>query len=212
MKRKAETFRLLAATATLSPGAGSSSAQPWTRSTELTTLAQRIKALPTTVFLRIGYEFDLLGGQYGPAETYKLAYRHIVDLLRAQGADNAVYVWHSAGAFWRGDSSFLGQAKGEYGMPVPDADPQPPLRKLIEQGQLNCQPDRVMQRELKHRETDLDPAGLLSDRGREDDRVGEGRLAGEVVLGQPDPVEAQLLGEHGLSQALLDDPAVVGGV
>jgi beta-mannanase len=92
---------------------------------ELTTLAQRIKALPTTVFVRIGYEFDLLGGQYGPAETYKLAYVHIVDLLRAKGVKNAVYVWHSAGAFWRGDSSFLGQARGEYGMPVPDADPQP---------------------------------------------------------------------------------------
>jgi hypothetical protein len=92
---------------------------------ELTTLAQRIKALPTTVFLRIGYEFDLLGGQYGPAETYKLAYRHIVELLRVQGVTNAVYIWHSAGAFWRGDSSLLGQAEGEYGVPVPDADPQP---------------------------------------------------------------------------------------
>lgn len=92
---------------------------------ELTTLAQRIKALPTPVFLRIGYEFDLLGGQYGPAETFKLAYRHIVDLMRAQGVTNVVYIWHSAGAFWRGDSSFLGQAEGEYGFPVPDADPQP---------------------------------------------------------------------------------------
>ena len=92
---------------------------------ELTTLARRIKALPTTVFLRIGYEFDLLGGQYGPAETYKLAYRHIVDLLRAEGVTNAVYVWHSAGAFWRGDSSLLGQAEGEYGFPATGADPQP---------------------------------------------------------------------------------------
>jgi hypothetical protein len=92
---------------------------------QLTALAERIKALPTTVFLRIGYEFDLLGGQYGPPETYRLAYRHVVDVLRAQGVTNAVYVWHSAGAFWRSDSSLLGQARGEYGFPVPDADPQP---------------------------------------------------------------------------------------
>ncbi|MCW2989423.1 MAG: hypothetical protein JWM73_17 [Solirubrobacterales bacterium] len=92
---------------------------------QLAALADGIRALPTTVFLRIGYEFDLLGGQYGPAETYKVAYRHIVDVLRARGVRNAVYVWHSAGAFWRGDSSLLGQARGDYGMPIPDADPQP---------------------------------------------------------------------------------------
>lgn len=93
---------------------------------QLTLLAERIKALPTTVYLRIGYEFDLLGGQYGPPATYKLAYRHVVDLFRARGVANAVYVWHSAGAFWRGsDGSLLGQAEGEYGVPVPDYDPQP---------------------------------------------------------------------------------------
>jgi hypothetical protein len=94
--------------------------------TELTTLADRIRALPTTVFVRIGYEFDLLGGQYGPAQTYVLAYRHIVDLFRARGVTNAVYVWHSAGAFWRGtDQSFLGQLQGDGGAPVPAYDPQP---------------------------------------------------------------------------------------
>ena len=92
----------------------------------LAELATRLSALPTTVFLRIGYEFDLLGGQYGPAELYKAAYRHIVDVLRGHGVDNVVYVWHSAGAFWRGtDQSFLGQAQGDYGMPVPAYDPQP---------------------------------------------------------------------------------------
>lgn len=92
---------------------------------QLRALAAAIKALPVTVQLRIGYEFDLLGGQYGPAETYKLAYRHIVDVFRAAGVDNALYVWHSAGAFWRGDQSFLGQAEGEYAFPVPDYDAQP---------------------------------------------------------------------------------------
>ncbi|MFL5845132.1 MAG: hypothetical protein ACJ762_10595 [Solirubrobacteraceae bacterium] len=79
---------------------------------QLDALATGLRKLPATVFLRIGYEFDLLGGQYGPAETYKLADRHIVDRLRAGGVKNVVYVWHSAGAFWRADSSLLGQAQG----------------------------------------------------------------------------------------------------
>ena len=53
------------------------------------------------VFIRVGYEFDLLGGQWGTPAQYKAAYRHIVDLLRRRGVDNAAYVWHSAGAFFR---------------------------------------------------------------------------------------------------------------
>ena len=93
---------------------------------QLEQLADGIRDLPTTVFVRIGYEFDLLGGQYGPAQTYVLAYRHIVDLFRAEHVANAVYVWHSAGAFWRGtDQSFLGQLQGDGGVPVPQYDPQP---------------------------------------------------------------------------------------
>jgi hypothetical protein len=89
-------------------------------------LAKRIRALPTTVFVRIGYEFDLLGGQYGPAAAYVLAYRHVVDRLRANGVSNAIYVWHSAGAFWRGtDQSLFGQLAGDGGVPVPAYDPQP---------------------------------------------------------------------------------------
>lgn len=89
-------------------------------------LARRLRALPTPVFVRIGYEFDLLGGQYGPAAAYRLAYRHVVDVLRAHGVRNAVYVWHSAGAFWRAsDQSLLGQLQGDAGVPVPAYDPQP---------------------------------------------------------------------------------------
>lgn len=57
--------------------------------------------LDTLVHLRVGYEFDLVGGQYGPPELYAAAYRHTVDRLRANGVDNVEYVWHSAGAFWR---------------------------------------------------------------------------------------------------------------
>jgi hypothetical protein len=55
----------------------------------------------TPVFLRVGYEFDLLGGQWGTPPEYRAAYRYIVDRLRARGVDNAAYVWHSSGAFFR---------------------------------------------------------------------------------------------------------------
>ncbi len=48
------------------------------------------------VFLRIGYEFD---GPWNPAyadpETFKQAWRHIVDRLRAAGADNIAFVWQA---------------------------------------------------------------------------------------------------------------------
>ena len=70
-------------------------------------LAEHLKALPTVAYLRLGYEFDLLGGQYGSPEVYKAAYRHIVDKLREAGVENAAYVWHSAGAFWRSSDPSL---------------------------------------------------------------------------------------------------------
>jgi hypothetical protein len=68
---------------------------------QIEALADWLNGLESIVYLRIGYEFDLLGGQYGPPEAYKAAYRHIVDLLREREVDNASYVWHSSGAFWR---------------------------------------------------------------------------------------------------------------
>jgi hypothetical protein len=71
------------------------------RDAQIDVLAAWLKKLRRPVYLRIGYEFDLLGGQWGPAETYKAAYRHIVDRLRAKRVRNTAYVWHSAGAFFR---------------------------------------------------------------------------------------------------------------
>jgi hypothetical protein len=98
---------------------------------QLTLIAERLKDLPTVVYARLGYEFDLLGGQYGPPEAYKAAYRHIVDVFRARNVENASYVWHSAGAFWRGtDPSLFAVSSGMLAktlrddVPV-DIDPQP---------------------------------------------------------------------------------------
>ena len=122
----------------LSFGAISTPSPPYTAAiaagaydAELRMIAERLKKLPTVVYARLGYEFDLLGGQYGPAELYKAAYRHIVDVLRAEGVKNAVYVWHSAGAFWRAtDPSLFAVSSGTLAktlrddVPV-DIDPQP---------------------------------------------------------------------------------------
>lgn len=68
---------------------------------QLDLLAAWLNDLDTLVHLRVGYEFDLIGGQYGPPELYAEAYRHTVDRLRSNDVDNVEYVWHSAGAFWR---------------------------------------------------------------------------------------------------------------
>ena len=68
---------------------------------QIDVLGRWLNNLNRLVHLRVGYEFDLAGGQYGPPEVYKAAYRHVVDGLRADKVDNVEYVWHSAGAFWR---------------------------------------------------------------------------------------------------------------
>jgi beta-mannanase len=50
------------------------------------------KAIP--VYLRLGYEFDGPHNELDPEEYIK-AYRHIVDLMRAEGVDNVAFIWHS---------------------------------------------------------------------------------------------------------------------
>jgi hypothetical protein len=82
---------------------------------QIDVLATWLKRTDTAVFMRLGYEFDLLGGQYGPGPVYVAAYRHVVDRLRAAHVRNVAYVWHSAGAFWRTtDYSGLTGAAGTF--------------------------------------------------------------------------------------------------
>lgn len=55
--------------------------------------------IPGPVYLRIGYEFDgawNLG--YEDSERFANVFRRIVDMLRAQGADNVEFVWQGAAA------------------------------------------------------------------------------------------------------------------
>jgi hypothetical protein len=54
------------------------------------------KTVSRPIYLRIGYEFDGPHNALEPDE-YVAAYRHIVDLMRSEGADNIAFVWHSYG-------------------------------------------------------------------------------------------------------------------
>jgi hypothetical protein len=52
------------------------------------------KSVDRPIYLRIGYEFDGPHNELEP-EAYVRAYKHIVDLMRAEGAENIAFVWHS---------------------------------------------------------------------------------------------------------------------
>jgi hypothetical protein len=55
------------------------------------------KTVNRPVYLRIGYEFDGKHNQMEPVDYVK-AYRLIVDIIRAEGANNVAFVWHSYAA------------------------------------------------------------------------------------------------------------------
>jgi beta-mannanase len=61
--------------------------------------AKAIKAFGSTVFLRVGHEFNIEGYPWGiinnekNPEIYSQAFRHIVDLFRREGANNVEWVW-----------------------------------------------------------------------------------------------------------------------
>lgn len=56
--------------------------------------AASAKTTNRPIYLRIGYEFDGPHNELEP-KKYVKAYRRIVDLMRAAGADNIAFVWHS---------------------------------------------------------------------------------------------------------------------
>lgn len=55
------------------------------------------KSVNRPIYLRIGYEFDGPHNELEPKEYVK-AYKHIVDLMRAEGVQNIAFVWHSYAA------------------------------------------------------------------------------------------------------------------
>src|SRR5262245_37583841 len=69
----------------------------------------------------------------------------------------------------------------------------------------------MAQRHLDDREADADAMRAHRQCGGEWYRIGIDALAGEVVLGEPDPMEAQLLGERRLLELLEDGARVLLG-
>lgn len=57
-------------------------------------LARTYKSTGLPIFLRIGYEFDGEWNGYAPKHFIR-AYRHIVDVFRQEGVDNAAFVWNT---------------------------------------------------------------------------------------------------------------------
>ena len=109
--------------------------------TNIDALATWLRQLDHTVYLRIGYEFDLLGGQWGTPSQYRAAYRYIVGHLRARRVRNALYVWHSAGAYFKTSDSYF--PVGLLGtMDYSPGDQADPLLEALAQVHVDAQPIR----------------------------------------------------------------------
>lgn len=66
---------------------------------EIRQLARFAALVEGPVYLRIGYEFDGAWNHgYRNVDVYKAAFRHIVDVLRQQGASNIETVWQASAA------------------------------------------------------------------------------------------------------------------
>ena len=88
------------------------------------------------------------------------------------------------------------------------ADDHASLTEVVDEGDLLGQPDRVMQGHLGHRKADANPPGAGGDGRGKGQRIDIGAAAIEVVLRQPEDVEAQGITELGLTERLVDDDTV----
>src|SRR5215472_12849893 len=69
-----------------------------------------------------------------------------------------------------------------------------------------------MQGRLHDREPDLAASRRRRERARKGDRVDIGADAVEMVLGEPDHIDPELVGQPGFAQRLVDDGAVPLGI
>jgi hypothetical protein len=95
--------------------------------------------------------------------------------------------------------------------PVPDADVEPAGGQVVEEGELRGQADRMAKRELQHGEADPDPRRARRHHAGERDGIAVDALAREVVLGEPDAVEAGRLREARLRDLGVDGVGVLLG-
>jgi len=88
-------------------------------------------------------------------------------------------------------------------------DDQPAAAERVQQRDLLGEADRMMQRDLRHGEANPDLSGACGDRGRERHTVDVGTVAVEVVLGQPDRIEAEPVRRLRLIERLPDDGTIL---
>ena len=86
-----------------------------------------------------------------------------------------------------------------------DADVQTPARDDIDQRRLLGQAQRVVERQDRRRQSDADAARARRGHRRQGRRVHREAVVDEVVLGQPDLVEAELLRPLHLLELAIDD-------
>ena len=95
------------------------------------------------------------------------------------------------------------------GGPPSNTEDDPPVADVVQQCDLLGQPDRMMERHLHRRETDLHVPGTGDDCRCKSHWIDVSARAVYVVLTEPHPVEAKLLGQLRLTQRV-SDHAVVG--
>ena len=87
---------------------------------------------------------------------------------------------------------------------------------MVGLGDVLGQPHRVVERDDDHRGADPDAGGALADGGGQHQRVGDGAVVGEVVLGQQHAVVPEPLGElrvvHEVAVDLLEAGPGVGAL
>jgi len=94
------------------------------------------------------------------------------------------------------------------GAAAAEPDDEPPLRQMVDDCELLGEADRVVQRGLQDREAER--GALQRDRqcAGKGDRIGVGADAVEMMLAEPDDIDAEPVGQHRLAQGLVDDDAV----
>ena len=98
------------------------------------------------------------------------------------------------------------------GRAAAEPDDQSPLGEVVDDRDLLGEADRMVQRHLQYREAEFGAAGRGGKRAGKADRVGIGADAVEMVLGEPDHVNAEFVREPSLAQGLVDDGAVMPGI
>src|SRR5262249_17281067 len=90
-----------------------------------------------------------------------------------------------------------------------ETNDEPPLAHMVDERELLGEADRVVERGLEDGVAQFAAPGRSGERGREGDGVDIDAVAVEMMLGQPQYLDAELVGEAGLAQRLLDDAPVI---